>query len=166
MSDEEEVLALPQKRRKVCPKIPYVFGETIVYGCDRCMPLRDPHWVTWIWVGKKLGLPKEIVELIGERLDKHWVPWKTWEPSSDVSVRIPTHQVSLMSRFCCDIHDDCVVFDPFERIRRTCYCNPKTWSTLVVFQHVRQTSTEDIILVDFRVNSNYPTFSIKTATNK
>jgi hypothetical protein len=166
MSDKEEVLVLPRKRRRVCPKIPYVFGDTIVYGCERCMPLRDIHWVTWMWTGEKIGLPKEIAELIGGRLDKPWVEWKTWEPTSDVSVQIPVHQVSLMSRFCCDIHDDCVVFDPFERRQRTCYCKSETWTTLSCLKHGRQTSPEDIILIDFRVSSKYPTFFIKAATNK
>jgi hypothetical protein len=128
MSDEEEVLSvLPRKRRRVCPKIPYVFGDTIVYGCERCMALRDMRWLTWMWAGEKLGLPKEIAELIGERLEKPWVEWKTWWPLDVATVTIPLSQLSLLRRFCCDKYDFDELFTHPLHTRRTCYCSRETW---------------------------------------
>lgn len=165
MSDEEEVL--PRKRRKVCPKIPYVFGDTIVYGCERCMPLKDPVWFTWMILGKRFGFPRDIANLIGDMLGTSWVPWKTWIPKFDAMVRIPLSHVAIMSRFCCDIYDNCVIFNPYSSHReKFCYCKPHSWTTLQGVWHCCETSTEGTRCIDLRVSSEYPTFTIKVMTNK
>jgi hypothetical protein len=146
MSDEEEVFALPLKRRRVCPKIPYVFRETIVYGCERCMPLRDPQWVTWVWAGKKLGLPKEITALIGEWLHKSYVKWSEWLPTEEDKRpwRIPSNCVRLLSRFCCDIPSR-VGF---------CYCDPEMYRRPGFWRHGRRPHAGEPELVVY-VSSAY-----------
>lgn len=126
MSDGEEVLELPRKRRKGCPEIPYVLGETFVYGCDRCMPLRDMRWVTWMLVGKRLGLPKDAARLIGDRLEKSYVKWREWFPTEkdDRPWRIPSSCATLLSRFCCDVQDS----------NRECVCDPMIYRNGMFFR--------------------------------
>lgn len=122
MSSEEE--GLPRKRRRVCPRIPYVFeNKTIVHGCDCCMPLRDTRWFAWMCAGKRLGLPGDVARLIGGLLEKSWAEWKTWIPRNDVKIYVPLDQTRLLSRFCCDR----VLSASF----RTCYCNPFAYDSLI-----------------------------------
>lgn len=165
MSDEEEVLPLPRKRRRVCPKIPYVFGETIVYGCERCMPVRDVHWVTWMCVGKRLGLSKDVARLIWDQLETPWTEWKTWEPVfNDVTLLIPETQVSLLSRFCCDIWDNCAQFEILRRTERVCYCKRESWDTMTGAHFVRERKDRSRFYVGCCVSSRYATVAIINKT--
>lgn len=129
MTSEEE--GLPRKRRRRCPRTPYVLNEkSLVYGCDCCMPPKDVCWFAWMCAGKRLGLPRDVARLIGGMLEKPWAEWKTWYPRGEVSMTIPLTQTSILSRFCCDAYDNCVPFSMMNRTFRTCYCNPTSWEWL------------------------------------
>lgn len=84
-------------------------------------------------IAKRFGLPRDVAKMIGDMLKKPWTEWKTWFPLRNVSMYVPLNETQLLSRFCCDEHDDCVI--PHEetrwRIRRHCYCSPETWARLV-----------------------------------
>lgn len=75
MSSEEEG-ERPSKRTAKCRRIPYVLGDIIVYGCDRCMPPRDTAWITWRLVANREGMPRDLARYFGEWLEKRWVEWE------------------------------------------------------------------------------------------
>jgi hypothetical protein len=117
-----EGLPLPAERplkrtKRTCPCIPYILNDrTLVYGCEHCMQQHNPKFVHWLMLGKKLGLPRDLRQLVAGKILKPYVEWKKWEPEREhVRIFVLRSKADLLSRICCDLTDafeKCICSEP------------------------------------------------------
>jgi hypothetical protein len=108
MSSEEEGERPKRRCRRVCARVPYVIdGAELVYACDRCVKTCFVEWRCWIWAGFELGLPAEVVKMIGDAIDLQFVKFPLFKNVWKRHIRFLVSEKAqwLTTELCTLFHD-------------------------------------------------------------
>lgn len=89
-----------KRRRRACPRIPFILNDkTLVYGCDHCMKQHNPKLIHWLLLGKALGLPRDLRELVAGKIGANYVNFEDWIPSNGTRLAVCVKKLHMFRKW-------------------------------------------------------------------